>query len=287
MALLHNAQSPIPTAIWLLVGAAALTAGALSTRRRNPFSPAVLRGCGRMPADAQAYDGEIAFPVTEGRYAWPGEDYELDPQWSGGDVNTAGNFVYRPDPGQKTGTVEFWDNTTPVVSNGDARMSRNQVRIWVNDVDVTDQADIQYTPTGVHGTIKVNELDTVVVRHQSTMNWTEGAGNARINRTATGDTVGVFKTINDADVMDKALIIGEGHGWESHPIPGITTQEEYIDMIYRTIRWAPESDHKTGLSNHREAWWNNERGVLVIYDPLHEGTAYPPVKGRHDFEILR
>ncbi|QTI69867.1 hypothetical protein [Gordonia polyisoprenivorans] len=278
-------QPEIPLAAWVVAGAAAFAAANPRARSRlSRYSKGL-----RIPGNYRTLaDDEIPFPITDGReYAYPDEDLPIRGGWQG-DVQVTGNMRYYPDPGQKTGTLTFSDNATPIVSNGDARMTRNKVRVWVNGKDVTDQAKIEYTPTGVKGHIKVNELDTVVVRHVSTMQWSEGSGNTRVNRTSNGDVLGIVKVVNDADAMDKALDIGNGHGFAKHQargdLPrGITTRDEYIDMIYRTIRWAPPQDHKT-LSNNREAWWNGQRGAVVIYDPNGEGTAFSPSAGRRYFD---
>ncbi|WP_440717544.1 hypothetical protein [Gordonia oryzae] len=122
----------------------------------------------------------------------------------------------------------------------------------------------------------------------STMQWSEGSGNTRVSRTSNGDVLGYVKVVNDADAMYKALRIGNGHGFAKYQqqgdLPrGIVTQDEYIDMIYRTIRWAPPRDHKN-LNRGREVWWDGQRGAVVIYDPNNEGTVFSPSAGRRYFD---
>ena len=91
--------------------------------------------------------------------------------------------------------------------------------------------------------------------------------------------------------MDDARAIGENdHSWRNHSIPDITTQDESTDMIYKTIRFAPEHDRRL-LSNGGTAYWNEKRRVVVIRDlGLSSGTdggsAFAPPNGRAYFERM-
>ncbi|UEA60036.1 hypothetical protein LK459_03905 [Gordonia otitidis] len=235
----------------------------------------------------------MPFPITDGiDYISEGHSAPLNGTWGGAqapDVTGSDEMTYT-NTGPKTGRVDFYDTIRPV-GTGSTKTTSNKIGVWVNGKDVTDQAQITRTGNGIRGSINVSETDTVLVRHQMTTQWTDQAGTAQLDRANNTDIEGIVKVANDHNVMEDAHSIAyNSHSWAAHEgqIPGVTTQNDYENMIYKTMRWAPPQDHKT-LPRGREAWWDGQRGVIVIYDGWSQdaGTAFRPDDGRAYFDKLK
>ena len=100
---------------------------------------------------------------------------------------------------------------------------------------------------------------------------------------------------SDAYANDVAKSISEGHAFDKHVIEKkefsdlkIGTKDEFKECVENIVKGAKGSNRRT-LGRGRTAYWNDEKGILVIWDPKSPdlGTAFRPKTGRLYFEGLR
>ncbi len=85
--------------------------------------------------------------------------------------------------------------------------------------------------------------------------------------------------------------IGKGHSYNKHVVEGkefpkIKSQEDFIRLIASVIA---NPTKKKSLTNHREAFYNEQANILVIYDPKSKdlGTCFRPSRGINYFNNLK
>jgi hypothetical protein len=95
--------------------------------------------------------------------------------------------------------------------------------------------------------------------------------------------------------------IAKGHAFEKHKgeyrsgqiyagtdyaLPPIRTEEQFADLVTRNLL---QPDAERALERGRRAFWEEDFGGLVIFDPNNPdcGTAFRPRRGKAYFDDLR
>ncbi len=96
-----------------------------------------------------------------------------------------------------------------------------------------------------------------------------------------------FDQSNSVEILPQAQNIANGHAFTDHRFEferiGITTREQLAEHISNIIN--NPSDVKS-LKRGRTAYWDDETGTVVIYDPADQaenGTAFIPENGKYYF----